>query len=316
MLQQTRVETVVPYYERFLRRFPSVTRLAAAPLDDVLKQWEGLGYYSRARNLHRAAQHVADPLRGGFPATAAAWRELPGVGRCTAAAIASIAFGEPAAALDGNIKRVLIRLHAMRESPGTRETEARLWRRAAELLAPRSPGDFNQAMMELGATICLPRSPRCDACPLARECRASAQGIAGRLPGRARRPETPLRRFAAVAARRGQRLLVEKRPARGLLGGLWRLPTVPLLNGESARGAAHRLIHDLLRLRPRRIEALGAVEHAFTHFRMRADVYLCELNGRGAEREEPSQSWAAPAALRRLAFATVDRKMLKLLPAR
>lgn len=315
MLQQTRVETVIPYYERFLRHFPTVRRLASASLGDVLKRWEGLGYYSRARNLHLAAQHIVGALRGQIPRTAEGWRRLPGVGRYTAAAIASIAFNEPVPALDGNIRRVLARLYAVREALGAPETEARLWREAQALLAPRAAGDFNQAMMELGATVCLPRTPRCEACPLAEACRAAMQGIAAALPAKRRRQRAPVRRFAVVAARRGTRLLVARRPPRGLLGGLWGLPTAALTDGESAEAAAARMVREELRVRAVRLEEIGDVEHVFTHFRMQAKVFFCDLEGdETADRAgDPSQTWASPEALRRLPFATVDRKMLTLL---
>ncbi|MBA3584678.1 MAG: A/G-specific adenine glycosylase, partial [Gemmatimonadetes bacterium] len=217
MLQQTRVETVLPYYERWMKRFPALDDLADADPEDVLRAWSGLGYYARARNLHRAAMTVRERHGAVLPNDAARLRELPGVGAYTAGAVASIAFGRPEPAVDGNARRVLCRLFDL-ASPSAAE----LFRRAAALVDPDRPGDFNQALMELGATVCRPRAPRCARCPLARGCRARARGTAEYRPrARSGGPVPAFRVGTAVVVSSRGRFLLGRRPPRGLLGGLW-----------------------------------------------------------------------------------------------
>jgi len=184
MLQQTQVATVIPYYLRFIRTFPTVSSLARAPLQNILKLWEGLGYYSRARNLHRAAQAIHKQWNDQVPSTVAGLSSLPGIGRYTAGAVASIAFGVNAPVLDGNVRRVLCRIFAIRKDPRDAVVQDRLWRLAEELLPARNVGDFNQGLMELGATVCLPRTPSCSVCPVREYCRAHRLGIQNRLPVR------------------------------------------------------------------------------------------------------------------------------------
>ncbi len=227
MLQQTRVATVIPYFERWLERFPTVEALAAAPLDDVLAMWSGLGYYSRARNLHKGAAEVVARYDGRVPRTVKELRGLPGIGRYTAGAIASIAYGEPEPVLDGNVMRVLARLYAIDDDVKATATQKRLWDLATELVPADAPGDFNQGMMELGATVCTPTSPTCLVCPLRERCAARAQGRQDELPNLPRRKkadELPLIDAAAAwITRRDKVLLVRRRPG-GLFGGLWELP--------------------------------------------------------------------------------------------
>ena len=231
MLQQTRVETVIPYYHRFLDRFPDVAALAGAELDDVLGAWQGLGYYSRARNLKRAAEHVVECCGGELPDTADALRELPGVGRYTAGAVASIAFDRPEPIVDGNVARVLSRFHGLTEDPKSRAGQKRLWEEAERLVRGRSPGDLNQALMELGATVCTPRSPECPRCPVRADCVALRGGDPEALPAGGKRPKVrDITAVAALVERRG-RVLAVRRPETGLLGGLWDLP------GEISRPA-------------------------------------------------------------------------------
>ena len=248
MLQQTRVETVIPYYHRWLRRFPDVHALAEAPLDDVLKAWEGLGYYSRARNLHRTAREVCLRYGGELPDAKAELRSLPGVGEYTAGAVSSIAFSRPEAAVDGNVRRVLSRLDDL-EDP----RPAGLRDRALELVDRRRPGDFNEALMELGATICRPRDPRCRECPLAPACRALAAGTVGQRPPPKRRKAPPTVRIdVAVVLDPQDRALFARRPLDGLLAGLWEFPERAHLNPAI----------------PLREEGeLTPVSHAFTHLR-------------------------------------------------
>ncbi len=256
MLQQTRVETVIPYYERFLARFPDLESLAAADEQDVLTLWAGLGYYARARNLQRAAASVVREHGGELPRDAESLAALPGVGRYTVGALRSIAFGEPAALVDGNVKRVLARIAGSRAP-----TDADIWTLAESLVPEKRPGDWNQALMELGATLCTPRKPACLACPVESLCAARALGDPERFPAPAKR--AAVRKVSALAGlvtRRGRVLLV-RRPSRGLLGGLWELPTVEgsdpaeLLRAVRQRAGVTASLGD----------SLGKVRHLFTH---------------------------------------------------
>lgn len=315
MLQQTRVETVTPYYERFVQRFPTLGALAAAPLDDVLLLWAGLGYYSRARNMHRAAQAVAAEHAGRLPPTAAQLQSLPGVGRYTAAAVASIAFDEPVAVLDGNVKRVLARFHADRTPIDQPAAVKRLWTKAQELLCRRRPGDFNQALMELGATVCTPRRPLCGQCPLQRACRGHALRLTDRLPVVSPRKESPrLRRLAAAVWRSG-RLLAVQRPARGLLGGLWELPGCAGGGADEPAALRAALASDF-GISARMGKALGEVEHVFTHRVLRVSVFSARATrtraGHATLSRHVAAQWVSRAELDQLAWAALDRKVLAL----
>ena len=272
MLQQTTVAAVAPYYARFLARWPTVAALAAAPVEDVLAEWAGLGYYARARNLHRCAGEVA--ARGGrFPDTEAELAALPGIGPYTAAAIAAIAFDRPATPVDGNVERVVARLRGVEEPlPGARPLLRRL---AAEATPARRAGDYAQASMDLGATVCTPRRPKCPLCPWRGDCAARASGIAAELPRRAPRPERPTRRgtaFRCVNAR-GE-VLLRRRPARGLLGGTMEIPSSAWVEGpapDPARAADSAPLAAEWRALP------GAVRHGFTHFRLELTVLEARL---------------------------------------
>ncbi len=279
MLQQTRVEAVVPYYERWLRTFPTLEALADADVDEVLKAWEGLGYYRRAQNLHAAARLVRERYGGRLPDDPTGLRGLPGVGAYIANAIASIAFGVAAPAVDGNVRRVLSRLYDL-EDP----SPAELRERAAALVPGDRPGDFNQALMELGSTICTPRAPDCEACPLAGHCEARARGVQEQRPRPGRRASVPQRRFAAaVVADPDGRLLLGRWPADGLLGGLWEFPGAELEEGSSPHDVAPDAVRRFVRvprepaggdaetgervpLRPLKL-GLEDVRHTFSHFR-------------------------------------------------
>ena len=321
MLQQTRVEAVLPYYERFLDRFPSVDELAGAPIDEVLALWSGLGYYRRARQLHAAARHIADA--GEFPRTLDRLLDLPGVGSYTAAAVASIAFGLAVPVLDGNVERVMARRLAQAEDPKRGAPRARLVAAAAALLDPSRPGDSNQALMELGATVCLPRQPRCLLCPLRPGCAAAAEGRPELYPPPRRRRQTEIRWLlvAVVASREDpDRVLLFRRSPRppqaepaawltagsvGLPAGAWELPWLELADEEAqparlapptspaagerrSRGLADKY-GGAWRLGP----ALAAVRHGITHRDLRVTVHGAELLSAGADevREGVDSGW-------------------------
>jgi len=274
MLQQTRVETVIDYYRRFLDSFPSVTSLASAKIDRVLKVWEGLGYYRRAHNLHKAAGILM--LRGGqFPRSAAEWSELPGIGKYTAAAIASRTMGEAVAVLDGNVKRVIARFDGVEIPINTAAAEKALWARAEELLDRESPGDHNQAMMELGATVCTPRNPDCSRCPLAKGCIALKTERINFIPAKSPRKPLPLRRSIALFIRRtsDDSLLIVRRPDNGFLAGLWEFPQVDVKNNESEAEALERLLLELLGTRQIKAEIACSAHHTYTHFHLEVSGY-------------------------------------------
>ena len=331
MLQQTRAETVIPYYERWLRKFQGWRALAEAPLDDVILAWKGLGYYSRARNLHRTARAVRERYGGELPRDPTELRTLPGVGEYTAGAVASIAFGKAVPAVDGNVRRVLARLLDL-----PRPTAPRLRREAARLLDPGRPGDHNEAMMELGATVCTPRAPRCDECPVAAWCAALKAGTVAERP--ARNPRRPVARadYATVVALDpdGRALLV-KRPPDGLLAGMWEFPSAELRSAPASPGddpgpVAAALRHlAALGMHGRAATRLPSVRHAFTHLRATYHpvVVLCDTakgvpchgsdgtpRPGGAFVPRPI-AWARPARLDDYALPVAQQKIGRLVEA-
>ena len=315
LLQQTQVETVRPYYERFLRRFPTVESLAAAPLDAVLKAWEGCGYYARARNLHKAAQQVV--AAGRLPRTAAEWRELPGIGAYTAAAIASIGNGEAVAVIDGNVERVLARVLRERRVIKTAPVLKRLRRIAdsliSEAVAARfAPGDFNQAMMELGATICRPRSADCARCPLNSECRArSALADVTVLPRKAPRRVTPHYQIGAAVIRRNGKILITQRPLDGMLGGLWEFPGGKQHDGETLEQCVAREIREELAIQIDVGAHIISVDHAYSHFSITLHCFDCRVRaGRIRKLGVAAFRWVTTAELDQYAFPKADRVVL------
>jgi A/G-specific adenine glycosylase len=309
MLQQTRVDTVVPYYERFMARYPSVHALAEAPLDDVLSAWSGLGYYRRARMLHAAARRVAGELDGAFPRTARELAGIEGIGRYTAGAVASIAFGEAAPLVDGNVARVLARLFAVEDDVASGAGLARVWRLAGDLVAREDPGAWNQALMELGATVCVPRTPRCDACPLREACEAHVRGLAGELPRLAAKARpVPELRVAVVAAHR-RRVLLGRRRDELRLGGTWEPPTSPRGAKEVPLDVARRIVA----AGSARVEHRGTVVHVLSHRRLEVDVFAVELAARRTPREMSDYqtwAWVPRAEARARATSTFARKVL------
>jgi A/G-specific adenine glycosylase len=308
MLQQTRVETVLFYYERWMARFPSLTVLAAATEQDVLQVWEGLGYYSRARNLHRAAQQVMDRFGGALPASRTELESLPGIGRYTAGAIASIAFGQDEPALDGNIKRVYSRLFNVDLPARSPEGERRLWALAAEHLPPGRAGDFNQALMDLGATICMPRNPSCLLCPLSALCQARELGVQADRPVLEARAPIPHYIVTAAVLRRDGSVLIARRPSHGLLGGLWEFPGGKLESGESLQQGLAREIREELGAEIEVGQPVGVYQHAFTHFRITLHAFHCVLTGSEPQPLEASElRWVPPADLVQFPMGKVDR---------
>ncbi len=271
MLQQTQVATVRPYFDRFMARFPTVQALAEAPLEEVLKLWEGLGYYRRARHLHQAAKLIVTKHHGAIPSDEKALLALPGIGRYTAGAIRSIAFNIPAPILDGNVKRVLARLDDIETPIERAETERQLWARAAELVDPDQPGHFNQALMELGSLVCRPTQPACPHCPVSTFCQAYARGTQAQRPVRVPRKRIPHYQVAAgIVWHRADpdRFLIAQRPAEGMLGGLWEFPGGKQEPGESLPQTLTRELMEELGIQVEVGEKLTVVKHAFSHFRI------------------------------------------------
>jgi A/G-specific adenine glycosylase len=303
MLQQTQVASVIPYYARFLERFPDVRRLAAAREDSVLRLWAGLGYYARARNLHAAARAVAARPGARFPRTARGLSELPGIGRSTAAAIAVFAHGERAAILDGNVKRVFARRFGIDGFPGEHAVEARLWSLAEELLPRRGVRTYTQALMDLGATVCARAKPRCDSCPVARQCVALRMARIDELPAPRPRKAQPLRHATWLVLREDERVLLEQRPSQGLWGGLW---TFPEIDARELR--AHCRADFGCELASAR--RLAPIEHGFTHFRLRATPLVCTVRSSEPRVQSPGRRWVALGRAAGLATPTPVRRLL------
>lgn len=311
MLQQTQVATVIPYFQRWLERFPSLSSLAEASIQDVLSAWEGLGYYSRARNLHQAAQLV-QALGGQIPTTAKALRKLPGIGRYTAGAIASIAFGENVAALDGNIRRVLARLFNIEELVRSAPGEARLWKLAEKYLPEGAAGDYNQALMDLGASLCTPSTPNCPACPLLEICQAYQLGVQEQRPVILPKAAIPHFQVSAAVLEREGCYLLTQRPLNGLLGGLWEFPGGKQEPGETLPECLERELQEELGIQIRVGEAIHSYRHAYTHFRVTVHSFHCHWVNGGAE-PQPLQVhdivWLKPAEMTNYPMGKVDRQI-------
>ncbi len=316
MLQQTRVETVRERYGKFLAAFPDVEALASATEHAVLKAWEGLGYYGRARRLRRAAQAVVSEHAGRLPASREALAALPGFGPYTSAAVASIAFGVRAAVLDGNVVRVLARLLNERREVGEGRVRARLAATADALVDPARPGDWNQAIMDLGATICVPRAPRCLLCPLREACAGRAAGTADALPAKEKRAPGPHKEIAAAVVWRQGRLLIGRRPADGLLGGLYELPGGKREPGETLAQACAREVLEETGLRVEVLDRVASVEHAYTHFSITLTVFHARvLGGRLRARGVEDLRFVPLEDLERYAFPRANRRILEVLRA-
>lgn len=316
MLQQTQVATVIPYYERFLESFPTVCDLAHAPIEAVIDLWAGLGYYSRARNLHRAAIEVFESFGGVFPSELEALMALPGVGRSTAGAIRSIAFDRKGPVLDGNVRRVLVRLVALRGDPRASKAEKLLWQWAEALTPETRPHDYAQAIMDLGATVCTPTRPACERCPWEDDCRARALNIEQSLPEKRPRKKTPEVRQVALVLRCGNRVWLQRRPYEGLLGGLWEFPTRELGEGVGALDSLEQLVRELGFCFPEdeAPRLLGGVRHIYSHFRLDLSLYeLCLTQPSFKVAEGGGGQWTDIAELSSTALHGAHKKALPML---
>lgn len=316
MLQQTRVETVIPYYERWFAQFPTLRSLAEAPEEQVLKAWEGLGYYSRARNLHAAVKEVAAAYDGEVPDDPGAVAGLKGVGPYTAGAILSIAYNRSVPAVDGNVMRVLSRLFLVRDDimqPATRQAMEGL---AKELIPDGQANAFNQALMELGAMVCTPTSPKCLLCPVAEFCRGREEGAVHELPVKAKaKPPRPVEMVAAVIEH-GGRCLIARRPADGLLGGLWEFPGGERPVGLTWEQAVHRTIHERFGMELELEARLTSVKHVFTHLIWDLQAFTARpATGAALPAESETVRWVAPQDLRQFAFPVAHQKILEALSA-
>jgi A/G-specific adenine glycosylase len=311
MLQQTRVQAVVPYYARFLTRFPTVERLARARLDTVIKLWEGLGYYSRARNLHEAAKNIVAQFGGRLPPTREELLTLPGIGRYTAGAIASIAFDRREPLVDGNVTRVLCRIFRIRGNPKDAAIQRRIWSIAEELVPESHPGQFNQALMELGSEICQPRDPPCENCPVNPLCEARIHNEQNLLPTRAPKKPLPSHIVAVGVIYRNGRILIDKRKPEGLLGGLWEFPGGKKRRGESLEAAVRREVQEELAITVQVSRLLAVVDHSYSHFRVRIHAFECTyVSGEPRCIACTDLKWVRPQDLGRYAFPAANHKII------
>lgn len=315
MLQQTQVATVESYFPRFLRSFPTIAALAAADEQQVLRHWEGLGYYRRARQLHRAAQVVVAEHGGVFPRAIDVVRSLPGIGRYTAGAILSIAHDDPHPILEANTFRLLARLLAYRDDPRSTVGQARLWAFAEALLPQRQIGEFNQALMELGSLICTPRAPQCELCPVAKLCPTRAQGLQAEIPPPVRKVAFESVRAAAVVVRRGDAVLVVCNPAGERWAGLWDFPRFEL-RGEGTTTIEHELATNVAErtgLKVRLQRSFATLKHGVTRYRITLDAWLATSAGGRLARNAWTPRWVQLEELSELPLSTTGRKIAKLL---
>ena len=316
MLQQTRVETVIPYYEKWLRLFPTVQALAKASEHEVLNAWEGLGYYSRARNFHKAAKLVVEKYNGELPRDLEELRRLPGIGQYTVGALASIIFGMDEPALDGNLKRVYARLFDVSEPVDSHAGEKTLWKLARENLPKGKAADFNQALMDLGALICLPKNPRCSICPVMKDCQARRQGTQAARP--VRKPKKAVPHYVQAAAvvvvqvDNLHKVLLAQRPSNGLLGGMWEFPNGRVAPGRDPARDLAKVIRSAysLRLGAKRKVTLGVFRHAYTHFKVTVHAFACDADSIS---EFQNMKWVALQDLDDYPMGRIDRQIAQAL---
>ena len=314
MLQQTQVKTVIPYFLNFTNRFPALQDFAGADLETVLKMWEGLGYYARARNFHTAANIVLKDMNGIIPEDFHVFQKLPGVGDYIGAAVQSIAFGHPFAVVDGNVKRVLARLHCMDE-PVNQPGSHRRFKALADLhLDKKDPGAFNQAMMELGALICSPKNPECTACPVSEFCKASFSGTVDQFPKRVGSRKVPTFHIAAGIVQKNGKFLITRRKLSGLLGGLWEFPGGKVEKDEEASSACIREIKEETGITVEIDSYLTTIPHAYTHFKIKMDIFYCRyISGRIHLKGPMDFKWIMLSDIDRFAFPKANLKFIPLI---
>ena len=312
MLQQTRVETVIPYYKRWMERFPSMAILAAASEQEVLSVWEGLGYYSRARNLHKAAMIVMADYGGELPSDLQVLRSLPGIGRYTVGAIASMAFGQDVATLDANLRRVLARVFDVAQAADSAAGQDILWKLAESHLPKGQAGEYNQALMDLGATICVSKKPRCLLCPLRGICQAYKLGIQEQRPVLKPKADVPHFTVSAAVILRDGKVLLARRPSKGLLGGMWEFPGGKIEKDETLEECLAREILEELDAMIQVGEPFGVYQHAYTHFRITLHAFLCELiQSEPKPLEAAELAWVSPRSLPQYPMGKVDRQIAR-----
>ena len=304
MLQQTQVATVIPYYEKFLKVFPTVHHLAKANLSKVLKVWEGLGYYSRTRNLHQASRMIVNYFKGEIPDTLKALLSLPGIGRYTAGAILSIAYNKEAPILDGNVKRVLSRLFAISGDPKENKTEQSLWQLSESLIPKGKASLFNQGLMDLGAMICAPKDPQCHKCPLCDFCKAWASGKPERFPSRTIKKKIPHIEAVSAVIKRGEKVLMRQRPPKGFLGGLWEFPNWKMEEKERLRVMLKKHIKKEIGMNVEVKESIGTFRQTYSHFKLTLHVFQCQyLDGKITGR------WVSFQKLQTLPLSRIHRRI-------
>ena len=317
MLQQTQVATVIPYYQRFLERFLTLVELAAAPLQQVLKVWQGLGYYARARHLYKAAQEIVERHGGRLPERYAELRTLPGFGDYTAGAVAAIAFGEPVPAIDGNVRRVLARLFALAGDLQHGPVARQLRDIATALVDPAAPGEWTQALMELGATVCLPQAPKCLLCPVQTLCQARLQGIERSLPARPVKKALPHYDVTAAVIWKNDQVLIAQRPAVGMLGGLWEFPGGKQEAAETLAECLRREIREELGLEIEVNQLITTVKHSYTHFKITLYAFDCQLiGGQPQALGVADWRWVTLAEIEAFPFPRTDLKIIAALRQR
>jgi A/G-specific adenine glycosylase len=310
MLQQTQVDTVIPYYHHFLETFPTVHDLANAPQDKILKAWEGLGYYARARNLHKTAKIISEQFKGTVPDTYDVLHALPGFGPYTTAAVLSIAYGKDHAVLDGNVIRVLTRLFNIHDDVTQTAVKNHLWQLAESLLAKGHAGDYNQAVMELGATICTPKTPNCTHCPLVKSCEAFQVGEHESLPIKAKKKPRPHHTLGAGIVWKQNRVLIIQRPQNGLLGGLWEFPAGTQQTNETLQEACIRGVHETLGISIQIQDRFHTIKHAFTHFSITIHAFQCQYTkGKTQALSCDTFAWVSLVQLSDYAFSRTSRKL-------
>jgi A/G-specific adenine glycosylase len=314
MLQQTQVATVIDYFNRFMKRFPTVEKLARAKQDTVLKLWEGLGYYSRGRNLHKAAKLIVSDYGGQLPDTLDELQNIPGIGRYTAGAIASIAFSKPAPILDGNVIRVLCRLFCIDTNPKDTTTKNQLWELADTLVHTKHPGDFNEAVMELGAMVCTPQNPTCPKCPLKSQCQANKTGRQDELPVKQKRKILPHYTIVVGVVFKDNKVLIDKRRQNALLGGLWEFPGGKKKKEESFKTAVAREVKEETGIDIEVGKRLCIVKHTYSHFKITLHAYLCEYkSGTAKTLGCDAIKWIAPKDLTKYAFPAANVKIIRIM---